>query len=199
MKEEEREQFSNVTQYTKVDVQPGGINIQHVEHFHQADVLKALGIDLPSIIRDSIKSESDDAVSDTSSEDEVDEAIRNDYGFDRDTILSFITDDDKEIMADILVELMGPYKGKNQPKEGLLPFYCAVYETGWIATRPKYNEFIKAFPNIINGDNSYSQYVPTEKIRSNYSKENCTGIDIESMCETMENKLNTRKARNKEA
>ena len=34
--------FSGVTHYTQVDVQPGGINIQHVEHLHQADILKAL-------------------------------------------------------------------------------------------------------------------------------------------------------------
>lgn len=40
------DRFSSVTHYTHVDVQPGGINIQHVEHLHQADVLKALGIEL---------------------------------------------------------------------------------------------------------------------------------------------------------
>ena len=38
--------LSNVTHYTHVDVQPGGINIQHVEHLHQVDVLDALGIEL---------------------------------------------------------------------------------------------------------------------------------------------------------
>lgn len=38
--------FSGVTHYTKVDVQPGGINIQHVEHLYQADILKQLGIEL---------------------------------------------------------------------------------------------------------------------------------------------------------
>lgn len=38
--------FSNVTHYTKVDVQPGGINIQNVEHLYQADILKQLGIEL---------------------------------------------------------------------------------------------------------------------------------------------------------
>ena len=42
----EQEKFPGVTHYTHVDVQPGGINIQHVEHLHQADVLKALGIEL---------------------------------------------------------------------------------------------------------------------------------------------------------
>ena len=46
MKEDDKTQFPNVTHYTKVDVQPGGINIQHVEHLHQADILKALGIEL---------------------------------------------------------------------------------------------------------------------------------------------------------
>lgn len=40
------EKFSNVTHYTHVDVQPGAINIQHVEHLHQADILKALGVEL---------------------------------------------------------------------------------------------------------------------------------------------------------
>lgn len=44
MKEEA--DFSGVTHYTKVDVQPGGINIQHVEHLYQADILKQLGIEL---------------------------------------------------------------------------------------------------------------------------------------------------------
>ena len=38
--------FSGVTHYTHVDVQPGGINIQHVEHLHQADILKQLGVEL---------------------------------------------------------------------------------------------------------------------------------------------------------
>ena len=38
--------FSGVTHYTQVDVQPGGINIQHVEHLHQADLLERLGIEL---------------------------------------------------------------------------------------------------------------------------------------------------------
>ena len=38
--------FSGVTHYTKVDVQPGGINIQNVEHLYQADILKQLGIEL---------------------------------------------------------------------------------------------------------------------------------------------------------
>lgn len=42
----EQHDFSGVTHYTKVDVQPGGINIQHVEHLHQADILQALGIEL---------------------------------------------------------------------------------------------------------------------------------------------------------
>lgn len=46
LKEEEKKQFPNVTHYTNVVVQPGGMNIQHVEHLHQADVLKALGIEL---------------------------------------------------------------------------------------------------------------------------------------------------------
>lgn len=38
--------FSNVTHFTQVDVQPGGINIQHVENLYQADLLKELGIEL---------------------------------------------------------------------------------------------------------------------------------------------------------
>ena len=40
------EQFPGVTHYTHVDVQPGGINIQNVEHLYQADILKGLGIEL---------------------------------------------------------------------------------------------------------------------------------------------------------
>ena len=40
---ERKEDFSGVTHYTHVDVQPGGINIQHVEHLYQADLLAALG------------------------------------------------------------------------------------------------------------------------------------------------------------
>ncbi len=44
MKEEA--DFQGVTHYTKVDVQPGGINIQNVEHLYQADILKQLGIEL---------------------------------------------------------------------------------------------------------------------------------------------------------
>lgn len=46
MAETNKESFPNVNHYTHVDVQPGGVNIQNVEHFHQADVLKALGIEL---------------------------------------------------------------------------------------------------------------------------------------------------------
>ena len=42
----ENKDFSGVTHYTQVDVQPGGINIQHVEHLHQADLLEKLGIEL---------------------------------------------------------------------------------------------------------------------------------------------------------
>lgn len=38
------ENFSNVTHYT--NVQPGAINIEYVEHLHQADFLKTLGIEL---------------------------------------------------------------------------------------------------------------------------------------------------------
>lgn len=44
MKEEA--DFQGVTHYTKVDVQPGGINIQNVENLYQADILKQLGIEL---------------------------------------------------------------------------------------------------------------------------------------------------------
>ena len=39
-------EFSGVTHYTHVDVKPGGINIQNVEHLYQADILKQLGIEL---------------------------------------------------------------------------------------------------------------------------------------------------------
>lgn len=46
MSNKDNDRFPSVTHYTQVDVQPGGINIQHVEHLHQADVLKALGIEL---------------------------------------------------------------------------------------------------------------------------------------------------------
>lgn len=42
----ETKDFSNVTHFTQVDVQPGGINIQHVENLYQADFLKALGIEV---------------------------------------------------------------------------------------------------------------------------------------------------------
>jgi hypothetical protein len=42
----EQRDFSGITHYTQVDVQPGGINIQHVEHLYQADILKQLGIEL---------------------------------------------------------------------------------------------------------------------------------------------------------
>ena len=43
---EEGADFQGVTHYTKVEVQPGGINIQNVEHLYQADILKQLGIEL---------------------------------------------------------------------------------------------------------------------------------------------------------
>ena len=55
MSNKDNEKFPNVTHYTQVDVQPGGINIQHVEHLHQADVLEALGIELE------VKKKNDDA------------------------------------------------------------------------------------------------------------------------------------------
>ena len=42
----ENEKFPGVTHYTHVEVQPGGINIQNVEHLYQADILKGLGIEL---------------------------------------------------------------------------------------------------------------------------------------------------------
>ena len=42
----ETKDFSNVTHFTQVDVQPGGISIQHVENLYQADFLKALGIEV---------------------------------------------------------------------------------------------------------------------------------------------------------
>ena len=40
---ERKEDFSGVTHYTHVEVQPGGINIQNVERLYQADLLAALG------------------------------------------------------------------------------------------------------------------------------------------------------------
>jgi len=46
MSEGDKTTFANVTHYTQVDVQPGGINIQHVENLYQADILKAMGIEL---------------------------------------------------------------------------------------------------------------------------------------------------------
>lgn len=46
MSKTDNKDFSGVTHYTQVDVQPGGINIQHVEHLHQADILEKLGIEL---------------------------------------------------------------------------------------------------------------------------------------------------------
>lgn len=46
MKRPEEERFAGVTHFTQVDVQPGGINIQHVENLYQADILKGLGIEL---------------------------------------------------------------------------------------------------------------------------------------------------------
>ena len=46
MNKTDNNDFSGVTHYTQVDVQPGGINIQHVEHLHQADILEKLGIEL---------------------------------------------------------------------------------------------------------------------------------------------------------
>ena len=46
MAETNKESFPNVTHYTHVDVQPGGTNIQNVEHYYQADTLKTLGIEL---------------------------------------------------------------------------------------------------------------------------------------------------------
>ena len=46
MKGTDQECFPGVTHFTQVDVQPGGINIQHVEHLYQADFLKSLGIEL---------------------------------------------------------------------------------------------------------------------------------------------------------
>lgn len=46
MKGTAQECFPGVTHFTQVDVQPGGINIQHVEHLYQADFLKSLGIEL---------------------------------------------------------------------------------------------------------------------------------------------------------
>ena len=48
----ENEEFSGVTHYTHVEVQPGGINIQNVEHLYQADILKGLGIELEMKKRD---------------------------------------------------------------------------------------------------------------------------------------------------
>lgn len=46
MRDGEEERFAGVTHFTQVDVQPGGINIQHVENLYQADILKSLGIEL---------------------------------------------------------------------------------------------------------------------------------------------------------
>ena len=46
MRDVEEERFAGVTHFTQVDVQPGGINIQHVENLYQADILKGLGIEL---------------------------------------------------------------------------------------------------------------------------------------------------------
>lgn len=54
--------FSGVTHYTQVDVQPGGINIQHVEHLHQADILEALGIELEVKKKGASRQESDETL-----------------------------------------------------------------------------------------------------------------------------------------
>ena len=46
MAETNKESLSKATFNTHVDVQPGGVNMQYVQNFYQADFLKALGIEL---------------------------------------------------------------------------------------------------------------------------------------------------------
>lgn len=118
-----------------------------------------------------------------------------DFGFVRSAILSMITAEHKAMIADILIEQMGRYVNKNKPKEGLLPFYCAIYEINWIATRPEYLAFIEAFPHLINNPTSYKNYIPTTRQTSNYHKKSCHDVDIERMCETLQAALKERLSR----
>lgn len=107
--------------------------------------------------------------------------------FDRDLIKLFVTDSHKDEVADILIDLMMPYKDKRKPKEGLLPFYCAIYEVNWLR-RPEYDEFNRAFAGIAENKSSYSQYVPTVRTQSKYR--NAKEISVDSMAETLQTRLN---------
>lgn len=118
-------------------------------------------------------------------------ACENEYGFNRNAILAMVTDPDKELIADILIENMGNYVGKQKPKAALLPFYCALYEINWIAQRPEYNDFVVAFPNLINSATSYSSYIPKSKQESKYHS--CKDIDIVAMSEALQAALQSKK------
>lgn len=112
--------------------------------------------------------------------------------FNRAKILSLITAEDADIIADILIEALGKYVGKNSPKQALLPIYCAIYEINWMAQRPEYDDFVAAFPGICNNAASYTNYVPTVKENSSYHKPSCKDIEIDNMCESLLLSLNRR-------
>lgn len=121
-----------------------------------------------------------------------------DYGFNIDKILSLISAEHKDIIADILIENLHSFVGKNSPKFALLPIYCAIYEINWIALRPEYDDFVAAFPGIVNNATSYKNYVPTVKNNSYYHNKSCRGIDIDNMCESLQTRLNERIKQKKE-
>lgn len=102
--------------------------------------------------------------------------------FDRAKIESYVVEGHSHEVAEILIDLMTPFCGKNKPKDALLPLYCAC-ELNWIR-RLSYDVFTQSFGALAVSKTSYSEYMP-KKENSNYNQE-----EIDRMSETITARLN---------
>lgn len=106
----------------------------------------------------------------------------NTDAFDRAKIESYVVEGHSQEVAEILIDLMKPFCGKNKPKDALLPLYCACELN--LVRRLKYNEFNQSFGLLAVSKASYSENIPKNG-KSNYKQE-----EIERMSETITARLN---------
>lgn len=138
----ETKDFSNVTHFTQVDVQPGGINIQHVENLYQADFLKALGIEVG--VKKQVTNSANNSFSllDTPKAQQLwTKAI--DAGWvdtDRQPTNRLDTKAAKAVFANVMIEKL------NVPRPAYVPFEALWGETGL------QNSYSSGIERNVNGD-----------------------------------------------
>jgi len=164
----------------------------HNDHSKHIDITLSSAKDLGSVLKAFMGEEAEE-VPFVEVETNVDTPTKaeepQDFGFNRAAILRFIIVKDKDIIANILIELMGPYAGKGNAKNALLPFYCA-YDQGWVR-RPEYKEFNEAFPSLVSSG-SYSNYMPKNNEETSRFHD-CDSDVVDKMVSILIEKLKSRK------